>query len=556
MITRFLLRLRGMVAIGCFLSAFVVAGCNDDDVDSSLVFSKDNLLLEAAGDTALVEVAAGTDWSAESQADWCVAEKGEGGKLLIRVTPSDDIYERGTAVKVTCGDNIVRLAVRQKPMEFEILDGKKTLDFNKTVGEDVLKIRTNMTWKVEIVDSTGWLQVADTVGAGDAELVFKTTDNSKAKRRSTTVRLRYGIRSMKVTASQEGGLRGDGDVKKHYGEREVDKGFNLIFLGDGFTSEDLASDIGVFDQAVEEACDALFSVEPYKTYKEYFNVYSIACESKEREISGSSKTALMTSIDENGLISGANWKTFDYAGKILGMTDDILKTNTVVVVLVNDGRYGGTTYWYGNPAEDDHDYRAISYVPLNRDEQLPGGFTNIFLHEVGGHAIGKLGDEWSTDRVFTRDDWTLIKACRDKKLYLSNLAIPISKAVITSMPNNVNVWPFLGYVPNVIATNYSDVYKPAGGGYGCVCGTVNYTYVYHCEEKSCMIDHVPYFNLVCRHNIVQWLLLRLNEYENTPMGKYNCGLYFFEHDRYEVPGDYSVSDRPPLPMPRWVNMPQ
>ncbi len=554
MITRFLLRLRGMVAIGCFLSAFVVAGCSDDDVDGSLVFSKDNLLLEAAGDTASVDVAAGSDWSAESQADWCVAEKGEGGKLLIRVTPSDDIYERGTAVKVTCGDNIVRLAVRQKPMEFEILDGKKTLDFDKTVASDVLKIRTNMTWKVEIVDSTGWLQVADTVGAGDAELVFKTTDNSKKKGRSTTVRLRYGIRSMKLTASQKGGLRGDGEIKKHYGEREVDKGFNLVFLGDGFISEDLADGTGVFDQAVEEACDALFAVEPYQTYKEYFNVYSIACESKKREISGSSETAFLTSMTEDGLISGANDKAFDYAGKILGMTDDILKTNTVVIVLVNNDRYGGTTYWYGNPMDrNDNDYRTISYVPLNRDEQLPGGFTNIFLHEVGGHAIGKLGDEWSTDKVFTAADYTIVKGFRDK-LYCYNLGLPEWPSWV-QYPDMFlpRIWYYFGYVP---VSNYSDVFKMVDGGYGCVSGTVKQTLIYHSEEKSCMIDHVPYFNVVSRYGIVQWLLLRLNGYAANDWGAIQkVAVDFSEHDHhYEVPGDYAVSDRPPLPMPRFLGM--
>ena len=58
--------------------------------------------------------------------------------------------------------------------------------------------------------------------------------------------------------------------------------FNLIFLGDGFITDDLIAETGVFDKAVEEAYEALFAVEPYKTYKEYFNVWSVACESKER----------------------------------------------------------------------------------------------------------------------------------------------------------------------------------------------------------------------------------------------------------------------------------
>ena len=77
----------------------------------------------------------------------------------------------------------MRLAVRQEPMEFEVTDGKKSLAFNKRVSYDTLKIQTNMDWKVEIADTTGWLQVADTVGSGDSELVFITTDYSQKNER-------------------------------------------------------------------------------------------------------------------------------------------------------------------------------------------------------------------------------------------------------------------------------------------------------------------------------------------------------------------------------------
>ncbi len=68
---------------------------------------------------------------------------------------------------------MIRLSVRQEPMVFEVTDGKKTLNFTKKVATDTLKIHTNMAWKVEIADTTGWLQVADTIGSGDAELVLQ-----------------------------------------------------------------------------------------------------------------------------------------------------------------------------------------------------------------------------------------------------------------------------------------------------------------------------------------------------------------------------------------------
>ncbi|MFR3331807.1 MAG: BACON domain-containing protein [Odoribacter splanchnicus] len=556
MIAKLLYRLYGIVTIGCILLCPALSGCDDDTVSGFLQFSDDNLLLKAAGDTVVIDVTAGSGWKAESMADWCTVEEKQGEteeKLVIRVSPSDDIYERGTAVKVTCGDNVVRLSVRQEPMVFEVTDGKKTLNFTKKVATDTLKIHTNMAWEVEIADTTGWLQVTDTIGSGDAELIFTTTDNSQKKGRSTTVRLRYGVRTLKLTASQDGGIRVDGHIRKHYGEREPENGFNLIFLGDGFTSDDLIAETGVFDLAVEEACEALFAVEPYKTYKEYFNVWSVACESQERGAgtSESGNTALLSYFNEdNHRIIGSNTTAFSYAAKILGMNDDILKTNSVVIVLVNDKRYGGSTYWFGNPTDrNDTDYRAISYVPLNRDIQLPGGFTNIFLHEVGGHAIGKLGDEWSTEQLFTTEDKTLINNYKNCRLYCYNLGLPTSAMMVSNYPQYS--WTFFQYVSGS-TDRYSGVLKPADGGYGCVSDIANKAFVSHCEEESCMINNVPYFNVASRYAIVQWLLFRLNVYEYTPQGMTGLVNYFFEHDQYELPADYTVSDRPPLPMPAQV----
>lgn len=549
MLTKLLHRLYGIVIIGCILLCPVLSGCDDDTVNGFLQFSDNNLLLRAAGDTVVIDVTAGSGWKAESMADWCTVEEKQGEaeeKLIIRVSPSDDIYERGTAVKVTCGDNVVRLSVRQEPMVFEVTDGKKTLNFTKKVATDTLKIHTNMAWKVEIADTTGWLQVADTIGSGDAELVFTTTDNSQKKGRSTTIRLKYGVRTLKLTASQEGGIRVDGHIRKHYGERDPENGFNLIFLGDGFTPDDLIAETGVFDLAVEEACEALFAVEPYKTYKEYFNVWSVACESKERGAgtSESGNTALFSYFnEENHRIIGSNTRAFNYANQILGMDDDILKTNSVIIVLVNDERYGGSTYWYGDPTDkNDTDYRTVSYVPLNRDAQLPGGFTNIFLHEVGGHAIGKLGDEWSTEQLFTTEDKTLINNYRNCRLYCYNLGLPINAALI-NFPQYY--WSFL----NGNTDRYSEVLKPADGGYGCLSDATNQAFVYHCEEESCMINNVPYFNVASRYAIVQYLLFRLNVYEYSSAGMGKAVNHFLEHDQYELPASYTVSDRPPLPMP-------
>ncbi len=552
-----------IAAIMLLLSVFL-AGCHDNAVDDSLVFSNDDLLLKAAGDTAIIDVTAGSHWNAESMADWCTIEKGQGvneGKLIICVAPSDDIYERGTAVKVTCGDNIVRLSVRQNGMVFEVEEDKKNLDFNRKPSTEVLKIRTNMAWKVEIADKSGWLQVSDTIGTGNADLVFNSSDNSQAYERTSVVRIHYGIRSVKLTATQEGGIRQDGHIKAHLSNRPLDKALNLVFLGDGFIAEDLITETGAFEQAVEEACEALFEIEPYKTYKDYFNIYSIASESKQREIpsvaptTSSATTPFYTYFTEMNTfqtkLSYSKPSIEAYCSKILGMTTDILERNTVVVVLVNDERYGGQTYFLPNGL-------TISLVPLNRDTQLPGGFTNLFLHEVGGHAIGHLADEWSeSDRLFTTQAQSYLTEKR-KALFSGD------QPARTGFYGNIAAHR-LPYPSFLWQHYYSYVFKGHNdyierlqiyhGGLGYTSDQDAKLNICHSTEKNCMIDHLPWFNDICRYLIAYRINVIAGETEDSSSNLWTDSKFpvlFFEKDKPTTPPILSVStDRPHLPEPIW-----
>ena len=59
------------------------------------------------------------------------------------------------------------------------------------------------------------------------------------------------------------------------------KPVNIVITGDGFLEEDYATG-GAFDQAANRAIDALFSVEPFKTYSAYFRVQTVTAYSEER----------------------------------------------------------------------------------------------------------------------------------------------------------------------------------------------------------------------------------------------------------------------------------
>lgn len=53
---------------------------------------------------------------------------------------------------------------------------------------------------------------------------------------------------------------------------KVGQGINLIFLGDGYDAEDISR--GDYLQVMNEQMERFFAIEPYRTYRDYFDVYT------------------------------------------------------------------------------------------------------------------------------------------------------------------------------------------------------------------------------------------------------------------------------------------
>ena len=81
-------------------------------------------------------------------------------------------------------------------------------------------------------------------------------------------------------------------------------------------------------------------------------------------------------------ISGDDNRCMDYASKI----PDVDLARTLVIVILNDTKYAGTTNMYSNNF-------AIAYCPIV-DGLSSDGFVGIILHEAVGHGFAKLADEY------------------------------------------------------------------------------------------------------------------------------------------------------------------
>lgn len=148
-------------------------------------------------------------------------------------------------------------------------------------------------------------------------------------------------------------------------------GIDIVLMGDKYA----ADQDDIFASDVEVAVDALFSIEPFASYRELFNVYMV---------NGASVGSYMV----GDAVKGDDAKCFDYAMK--AVTEERLD-DAVIVVIVNDDTYGGTTSM-GTALDGDYGRgRAISYVNrVSRDDK----FKYLIRHEAIGHAFAKLADEY------------------------------------------------------------------------------------------------------------------------------------------------------------------
>lgn len=166
-------------------------------------------------------------------------------------------------------------------------------------------------------------------------------------------------------------------------QHTVGRGIKFVIMGDGYLRNSLAAEYGgksTFDTWADRAMEAIFAEEPYKTFRNRFDVYSVAVESTTETFNGG--TALGCTFGSGTRINGNNEKVFEYAGKVQGV--DL--TQSVVIVILNSTRYAGTCWYWA-------DHKAIAYIPTTYNDVKE--FSQTMRHEAGGHGFAKLADEYS-----------------------------------------------------------------------------------------------------------------------------------------------------------------
>lgn len=262
----------------------------------------------------------------------------------------------------------------------------------------------------------------------------------------------------------------------------------MIFTGDGYQVQHYKYG-GQFDKDVNAAIDGLFEVEPYKSYKEYFTVYKIAAYSNQTGITNKSTNDIKDtkfSLEwEGGYSTGISCNydlVMQWVMKIPGIDRNVLKRGAIGVIS-NANVYAGTCASYSDGV-------SISMIPYLRSASSGmTNFTNVVVHEMGGHGFGRLGDEYQS-----YDEMASEERQREVLNFQNNWAYPFYLNLSIYPEMSKSLWAHFEGVEG-----YSHVGMFEGGGL--------YTRgIWRPEKISCMEDNRKYYNSPSRFYIVKRIL--------------------------------------------------
>lgn len=370
----------------------------------------------------------------------------------------------------------------------------------------ILRAPANFNWSIE--SKPDWVTVVPASGTGKADITVsvnemtRTTDQFEVNEGTFTkpTYKKYAGRSGEIVFKlDEKDYRCTLDVEQYdteYSDGEVmtlntaakGPGIDIVFIGDGYDAKDIAK--GTFKQNTDDGFKHFFGIEPYSTYKDYFNVYAVVSKSDDSGI-GTVNTVIDTKFGsyftQNRIKAPAADKCFQWAKRADASMD---LSKSLVIMLMNTSTYEGVTMMYG-------DGSAIACCPVSTDA-YPYDFRGIIQHEAGGHGFGKLGDEYIYHNAFIQtcdckdgcehpqgdDDIMTSYGVYKSKGWYKNLSMTADAKQVP--------WAHLIY-----HKNYSDKVDMYEGGYMHTRG------VYRSEATSCMNNNIPYYSAISRQAIVE-----------------------------------------------------
>ena len=348
------------------------------------------------------------------------------------------------------------------------------------------KLVINAEGEWEVASKPNWCEVSPASGNKKTEVTLTIkgmAKNADSRDGKVVFRLKDKDYTHECSVSQYGYEYGEDEwITLQKATKGNNGGINIVLLGDGFNAKDIAS--GKYLKDIKQEVEYFFGIEPYKTYHDYFNVYTAIPLSTESGI-GTVNTIRYNRFNTTftgGVGLKADYdEVFDYA---LG-APTVNKSNlnqTLIIMVPNSTDYGGICQMW-------EDGSAIAFCPQST-YGYPLDTRGVIQHEAGGHGFGKLGDEYIYHNAFI--DFCDCTCCGHVLEFNAAKSLGwFDNLELTGKMHSVG-WSHL-----IFDNRYSDIVDIYEGGYMHNRG------VFRSEPNSCMNNDIPYYSTISRESIVK-----------------------------------------------------
>lgn len=397
----------------CLAFLMLLTSCHKEMESVAFANVTESVTLQSVvGDEAFISFTSLGTWNVTTDAAWLSLSplSGEAGECQVKVTAvfeNNSNQVREAKVKLTSGDEVCEISVLQEigdyvlPEKKEYLIGVEggvfSIQFETNVDEEKLKVYTSSepgSWLRQETSSRSassethevLLHAASNKGgmSRSAYLLFvKEEDGSQKELATVKISQQGGQVLESVDFSEDGKI----DTLQEHVKGE---GIPIVLMGDGFVDQEFTD--GTYRRVMEKAMENLFTEEPVKSLREYFDVFMINAVSENNDFGVGYKTAFSCKLagKNSSAISGDDASVQVYVGKVV---KEEKRKNCLAVVILNTSAYAGTTYFGYQDENSQFIEFAIAYCPIIENLESDY-FRQILVHEAIGHGLGKLEDEY------------------------------------------------------------------------------------------------------------------------------------------------------------------
>lgn len=421
------------------------------------------------------------------------------GDLKAKVVP-DSADPLSGVISITCGSviddyskvivlvsNGEKVIMRTLVIEEEAIEVEENAEaFASSEGGEIeLPYVSNVPCSVDIPDEAKtWISVATDVDTKamarrSIKLVLEPNDGPA---REAVVVLHNDDRSLTLEYRiyQKPAVTHIDGYVEILQKAEAGQGIDIVLMGDAYSADRIAD--STYRNDMVYMYDNLFSEEPFKTFRNRFNVYYVNVVSETEGYETGGETTLKGYFGEGTHVGGCDSTCFEYA--LNALVEEERMNEALIVVAMNSTRYAGTCYMYSlhDMPGDYGSGPSIAYFPKGESEVM---FARLLHHEACGHGFAKLSDEYA---------------------YEENGQIPDEKKASTeSQQDEWGWWKNVDFTSDTLEVRWAHFLadeRYQNEGLGCFEGANTYwTGVWRPTEDSIMRHNFGGFNAPSREAI-------------------------------------------------------